>query len=86
MFSVVEQDIDERVANLPWRLQLVPMMTIAEELPVTPRDGVHRKGDAREKRAHLIREVLAARALHQEMEMILLNRVMQHVNTVAFRA
>ncbi|MFO0742764.1 MAG: hypothetical protein U0270_43220 [Labilithrix sp.] len=53
---------------------------------MTPREGVHGERDAREERAHLVREVGAAAAFDDEMQVIVLHGIVQDTQAVALGA
>jgi hypothetical protein len=73
VLAVVEEDVDERVADFARRLQLVAVMAVAKERSVPTRNGIYGERDAREQRAHLARKVRAALAFDHEMQVIVLN-------------
>jgi hypothetical protein len=61
------------------------LMPVAKEAPVATGDRVHRKRDAREQRAHLIRQVRAVAAFDYEMQMIFLHRVVKNTHALSLR-
>ena len=86
VLPIIEENVDERVLNFARCLQRVAMMAIAKEAPAPPRDGVHRERDAREERAHLVREVDGAASFDHEVEMVLLHGVVKNAHALALRS
>jgi hypothetical protein len=55
MFSRIQENICDRVADFAWGTENLEVITVAQHLPATPRDPVHRSRESRTERLHAAR-------------------------------
>ena len=81
MLTPILQGVHERVSNLAWTLQSSAMPAIAPELAATTQQPIHATRDANDEAADRGTELVLTLRLHEQVQMIFLNRIMNDAKT-----
>jgi len=86
VLAEVEGDVDERVPELTRRLEVRPEIALAPELPATSDERVDPHRDARREPLHPTREAHAVVSLGNDVQMVVLHRVVEDAKPLRRRA
>lgn len=83
VFTIVEEDVDERAPDLGGRRKLVTMVAVAEQPTGAHRDAIHPERDLREEALHSAGELHAVVRLDEQMDVIMLDRVLEDADAAS---
>jgi len=83
VFLAILKDIDERVPNLPWPLQVAPVPPICPKPAAAAKEPIHAARDAHHQSADAGRKSLVVFGLDDEVYVILLHGVVHHTKRLA---
>ena len=83
MASGIHQHVRECVAYLAWRAEHVKVIPVGEHRSRTPEDPIGGSGQTRGKGFHSAGEIALTRGLHDRMNVVVLDRVLDQAEPTA---
>jgi len=80
---MILQHVDERIANLPRAFQITTVPAIGPEATASVEQAVHPARDAHHQATDARRQRIAVVALHNQMHMIVLHRIMHDAKPIS---
>jgi hypothetical protein len=85
VLSCVEEYVGERGANLPWRAEGVVVIAAVENRTPPVKDPIHGPREARGRALHPVRQGRGALRFDEQMDVVVLERVVDDAEVPAFR-
>jgi hypothetical protein len=79
----IQQHVRDRVANLARSAEDLEVIAVAQHLPTTAGDSIHRSRKSRTERLHAAREISHARRFNDQVHVIRLKRVVNDTESPA---